>query len=258
MNQKTTDYSIFNPNPNQRKYEETTEKELIEKMSRYGFLESGCVSCYKEKGKLYLNTGHHRVKAAKALKLPVWYVIEHKWDTGGLISEGTSTRNWNLMDVCHIWANEGRKDYEILLNYVTKGLPMRYASSLLRGEHAASGNARIAIRSGTFKVKSTANIDKILATVNHLKAKCPEAGSMDFVSSLSALLFVPGFSLDRLIAKIQTVGSIEKTPSRHHMLDQLEEIYNFRSKDRENVAFQAREILRNRGKAGIKVQPKAA
>lgn len=246
--QKTTNYDLFFPNPNQRTYKPRQTEKLVRKMKSNGFPPSMAISCYRNrKGVLAINTGHHRLEAARILGIPVWYVIEHEWTTFELVSEGTSARNFDTLASAQSYASDGANDYITLLYYAKKGMPIRFAASMLMGQHAASGNASDAISDGIFKVKTTDHIDEVCRVIDELRPINKEAGSQSFISALSALLIVDEFDANQLITRIKAVPSqLEKRSTRDQMLEQLEEIYNFRSRVKANIAFAAKNLLKNR------------
>lgn len=244
--QSTNNYTLFIANPRQRKFYPAHVRKIMLKMQVNGFTPSMAISVYKRSdGKLVINTGHHRVAAAKELGIPVLYIVEHKWTSKELVDEGTTGKNWGCASAAETYAKEGNKHYIALLEYTAKGIPMRYAASMLRGEHAASGNASAYVNGGSFKVKDHSHIDEVLSVVDALKDRCKEATSMTFISAISALVKVPVFSAQTLIRKVGiTGGRIEKAKTRDQMLDQLEEIYNYQSRNKEPIAFMAKESLR--------------
>lgn len=245
MTLKTTNYSIFKANPKQVSYNPLKTQDLIEIMRRDGFPESLCISCYKEKGQLYINTGHHRLAAAEALGIPVWYVVEHKWPSRTLAGEATSSRNWPDAAVCKLYAKDGSADYQTLIDYAAKGLPIEAAATMLAGRLNGKKGIRKVLREGTFKVKSTEHIDEVLEVVGLLLPKFPEAGSVTFIKSVSAFLRLEGFSQVRFIECVQAQRKIEKCATAQQMMEQLDEMYNFRQRSRDNIAFRAKEALRS-------------
>ena len=246
----TRNYRLFRPNPKQRAYKPRHAEDLAKKMREHGFPQSMAISCYRDMdSKLVLNNGHHRLAAAEMADVAVWYVIEHQWTSKELVDEGNSTRNWSVLAAAQTYAEEGKQDYIQLLTYVKKGIPLRYAGSMLRGEHAASGNAGAAIQSGTFKVKDTKHINTVLMVLEELGETSPEVRSQSFIAALSALLLLEKFDKDQFVQRVSVYpAKIEKRSTRDQMLDQLEEIYNFRShrENRANLSFEAKTLLQSR------------
>ena len=242
----TTNYSLFVANPKQRKFITAHVKKIMRKMKTNGFTPSMAISVFRRHdGKLVINTGHHRLAAAKELGIPVLYVIEHEWTTSELVDEGTTGKAWGCMAAIESYAKEGIRDYISLLEYAARGIPIRYAASMLLGQHAASGNASKFVNDGSFRIKTTKHIHEVLAVVDALRHRVNEATSMTFISAVSALTRVPGFSPETLIRKIEiTGGRLEKAKTRDQMLEQLEEIYNYQNRKKEPLAFLAKEALR--------------
>lgn len=244
--QTTSNYSLFIANPKQRKFTPPHVRKIMRKIKANGFPPSMAISVFKRSdGKLGINTGHHRLAAAKELGIPVLYIVEHEWSTKELVDEGTTSKNWGCVAAVSSYAKDGNKDYIILLEYTARGIPQRYAASMLRGEHAASGNASQFVNDGTFRVKTRKHIDEVLSVVDALKDRADEATSMTFISAISALTRVAAFSPETMIRKIEILGGrIEKAKTRDQMLDQLEEIYNYQNRNKEPLAFKAKEALK--------------
>ena len=245
---QSKNYGIFVSNPNQRKFKPQRVGALAALMKRDGFKISCPVSVSKlSNGKLQINTGHHRVAAAKIAGVPIWYIIEHSWTLRELADEGRTVRAWPCGDIASGYAKSGNKDYTLLLHYVERGIPLKMAASMLRGEHAASGNAVEFVSAGTFKVKDTGHIDLVCESIEKLRDIAPESKSNTFISALSALLLVDSFSPSQMVHKIKLYPTqLTKAKTRDQMLDQIEELYNFSSRTKDNVAFKAREVLRSR------------
>jgi len=88
----TSNYSLFSANPFQRKFKQPKVDSLKAKMAANGFTPSLAISVYRNKsGGLTINTGHHRLAAAKELGIPVLYVIEHQWQISEMVIRQAKT-----------------------------------------------------------------------------------------------------------------------------------------------------------------------
>lgn len=248
--QWTKNLDLFHPNPDQRKYHPAHAEDLARRIKEHGFPASLAISVYRDKDKkLVINTGHHRLSACKIAEAPIAYIVEEKWSARMLADEGTSSKNWSTRAVAEHYASKGLEDYLILLEYAAKGIPLNYAASMLRGEHAGSGNCGLFVRRGTFKVKTREEIDSLVSILAELRDVSEEIMSQSFILALSALLLIPEFDRDVFIKKaLSFPAEIEKRSTRDQMLDQIEEIYNFRSRAQVNLSFLAKNNLRNRKK----------
>lgn len=237
--QSTNNYTLFQSNPFQRAFRQSKVNEIIEKMRVNGYPPSMAISVYRAKdGKLVINTGHHRLAAAKSLGIHVLYVIEHQWTLKEMVDEGVTGSKWDAMGVCQNFAKAGNKQYQELLGYVDKGIPLTMAASLLIGEGAASGNATAKLASGGFKIKTRDRINKILELIEELGSRCPAVKHRPFITAYSKCLFTPEFDRHTFTRRLgMNPMMLEKTSNEDQMLKQIEEIYNFKSQSKIPLAF---------------------
>lgn len=236
---KTTTYGLFSNNPHQRTFSETKVQQLMEKMKRNGFPPSMAISVYEEKaGKYVINAGHHRLAAAKRLKIPVLFIIEHKWTTTELSDEGTFATAWSLKDHVANYAKNGNKDYTELLRLESIGLNISQAASMMHGEQAGSGNAADYIKAGTFKIKTTAHVDLWQDMIEEFGNRVPCLSHRVFVSCWSKCLFTPEFSQDIFVKRLRKNPTmLEKCSTEDQMLRLIEELYNHGTPKKIPLAF---------------------
>jgi len=253
------DLSKIEPNEVQRIYMPRHAEGISRSITLAGgFPPSMAFSVFSKPGGKYgLNTGHHRLAAAKLAKSGVWVFVTHEWSLQEIVAEGVKTKAWTLHDAVKAYAEDGWPDYITLLGYHKKGVPLGCAVSMLSGNHAGSGPQGEAVTTGFFKVKTTKSIDRMLKILAEVGAVCENAKGTIFVTALSALLDLEEFNCQQLIEKIKEIPErLKKRNDRNQMLDQLEEIYNFRSRSPVPIAFNAKARLRSRSAAQVK--PKKA
>lgn len=237
--QKTTTYGLFSNNPNQRTFSETKVQQLMEKMKRNGFPPSMAISVYEEKaGKYVINAGHHRLAAAKRLKIPVLFIVEHKWSVTELSDEGVFATAWSLKDHVANYAKNGNKDYIELLRLHDAGLNISQAASMLHGEQAGSGNAADFVKAGTFKIKTAEHVNLWLDMIDEFENRVPCLKHRVFVSSWSKCLFTPDFSHDLFVKRLRKNPTmLEKCSTEDQMLRLIEELYNHGTPKKIPLAF---------------------
>lgn len=245
---QTSNYSLFVPNPLQRKFDHGRVDELVADMKKNGYRSTGVISVSVTKGgKLQNNTGHHRVEAAKLLGIPVLYVIEHEWTPEELVAEGVTVRSWNPKDVISAFAKDGIAPYVELLKYEDAGVPATMAASLLIGESAASSNCRDAINSGAFKIKTRKSIDILCRFIKEFSKRAPAIKSRSFISVFSKCLFLKEFDHGVLFDKLaHYCAMLDKTSNEDQMLDLIEKIYNFKSQSKIPLAFLVKQNCQDR------------
>jgi hypothetical protein len=235
----TSNYSLFSCNPFQRKFKQGKVDVIKSKMKKNGFPPSMAISVYRDSSAgLTINTGHHRLAAAKELGIPVLYVIEHQWKISEMVDEGVTSSAWDIVAVVTASAKKGVKDYQELLAYADKGIPLGMAASLLIGEGASSGNARNKIDSGEFKIKNRAQANKVVAMIEEFADRIPAIKSRSFISAFSKCLFTPEFDDAMLSRRLRANPmGLEKTSNEDQMLSQIESVYNHKSSSKIPLAF---------------------
>ena len=249
----TVNYDQFMPNPYQRTFTDKKVKDLVSKMKMNGYPPSMAISVYLEKGKFTINTGHHRLEAAKQLGIPVLFVIEDKWTPQQLVDEGTSSKTWDILSATQTYSRQGKSDYHELLVYYDKGIPLAMAASMLAGEGAGSGNTHKKVMNGSFIIKERSQIDKCVSIIDEFSDRQPTVKTRPFLAALSKCMFTSEFDLPTFCRRLkENPTMLEKTSNTDQMLKLIEEIYNFRANKKIPLAFLAQEKSNERGLLGFK------
>jgi len=245
---KTSDYSIFTLSSENRSVENVSK--LTASMTRYGFLRCHPLHVVLRDGKLVVLDGQHRLKAAKALGIPVYYVIEK--DANISIPEiNCAQRAWSVKDFVHSFASQGLPDYIKLKEFAeSNGLPMFGAASLLIGSNFDSGNTGSKIRNGEYRVRDERYANSVAAVVRASAEYAPWARNGLYVSAISMCLRVREFSARQYIEKLGKHSLLlVLCPNRDAFLDVIESIYNRNSPKKIPLAFLARQMSRQRAVA---------
>lgn len=244
---ESSNYEMFKPHGEQQKMAAPHVKRIKVSMTRNGFIKAKPIHCYRDGKFLRIIDGHHRLRAAQELGIPVYYVIGGEEDRDLIADENWAVRKWTSEAFVGMYVSRGVKDYITLAKYISCGLDLKFASALLSGESTASGNQAEAIRRGGFKVKTTKNADRIISIIERAGEFNEIAKSQQFVACLCVLVNLDWFSETILIKKIKdNPRCLVRSGSREQMMDQIEEIYNFKQRDKINLAFLAKEWLRSR------------
>lgn len=244
--QSTSSYDIFRPHGEQRHINPSHVKNLAKSMLENGYIIAHPIHVYREGNTYRIIDGHHRHAAAKSAGVELRYVVTQKADAGLIAVTNQCMKQWRCEDFIRMYSARGMGDYMILTSYMDKGLCLNLAAALLRGEFAPSGNSHRAIVNGTYKVKTRAHADEILRVVNAVAPINSEARSRSFLSSLAVLLRLECFSAAVFISRVEAnPRALTKCASRQQMLEQIEEIYNFRARDKINLAFLATERMKS-------------
>lgn len=245
--QESRSYEIFINNDEQRIHKDRHIQELKKSMQEWGFIPSQPIAVVKApKGKFLIIDGHSRFDSAKQLGLPILYIVLE-----GKFAEAVAILNiqkaWNSTDCARRFAIKGLPDYKLLQEYVLKGIPFMRAATLLYGGQGGGTNYTEKLKAGTFTVKTTAVCDQLLELMNQVGAVSPVVKSSRFLDAFSMCCFLPDFDSNRLIEKLKiSPRALVKTATKDQMLDQIEEIYNYRSSIKINLAWKAKVAAQER------------
>jgi hypothetical protein len=246
------DYDRFFKHQNQQPMSDSHVSKIADLMKRVGFFPSKPIQVCRYGDKFGIIDGHHRFAAARSLGIAIYYVVEESSHADLIGDQNVLQRKWNHRSFVKLHAAKGNKNYISLLEYFSRGIPMRLAASLLLGHSAQSGNATKLIPTGKFVIKSTKSIDLILRVLDETKEIAPNISKQSYIIALSLALFVPDFSVEQLIVRIKKQPSaVTNAADTNQALDILEEVFNFRSKIKINLAFTAKELCKKRKAFGI-------
>jgi hypothetical protein len=245
--QSTTDYSLFKPHGEQQPMSPPHMKRMISSMKQNGFIKAKPIHCYRDGKFLRVIDGHHRVRAAQILGISIYYIVGSSDEADLIAPENWAVRKWGTEAFVNMYAARGIKDYITLASYIKRGLPVAYSISLLYGETTAASNQNNAIRTGSFRIKTTKTANEVLAIMDSLAAVTDVAKSSVFIGSICVLVNLDQFSGDVLVKKIKDrPRDLVRCSTRDQMMVQIEEIYNFKRQEKINLAFLASEFLRSR------------
>lgn len=248
----TTNYGLFIANDDQRQLDKNHVKRLAQSMEKVGFIPSKPIQCYKRGEKLVKVDGHHRFHAAKALGIPIYYVIESEESQHMIAAENFLVKKWNGNDFVRTFANRGYKDYLDLLAYAEKsGLTISFSAQMLIGQQSSSNNAAQTLNQGTFKIKDRNQIEAFINLRS--KVHCKEIMHPRFVNAWSKCYFVEEFDHSLFTHKCTINSSFLTTCNNEDQaLSMIEQIYNHKQSIKIPLAFLAKETAKKRNAAGGK------
>jgi hypothetical protein len=250
--QYTEDLSVFVAHENQQPMSAAHSKRIAASIEESGFWPSKPISCVKRGSKLIVMDGHHRLAAARIADVGVYYVAEPIERLNDIGNANVLVRKWSNESFAKMHAAQGNAHYVELLRYVEMGIPLSVAGSILYNEAGHSGNAARLIRTGDFKVKSRENIRMIVSFINEYGSRCDVVKTKIFIEAISILFFVKEFDAAILKRRIEANPlALAKCNNRDQMLQQIDEVYNFRGRDKVPLCFLAKEKMKERSIVGL-------
>ncbi len=247
--QQTSNYDLFECNPEQREIHTANLNEKVDILRAQGWFPTMPMQCYMTGRKLVVVDGHHRLLAARLLGIPVYYVVGSSELKEMMVTINRGVR-WKNADFLNRECARGNKDCMTLQNYVNKGIPLTCAVSMLGGQSAGSGNLAIRIAEGTFKVKTTKHADFILELIEGYPS-IPHFKHSGFIKALDLCLWLPEFDLGMFKHRAVTYWHmIRRCSNVDDFLRAIEEVYNFRSSKKIPVFINAKAAAKKRNVVG--------
>ena len=106
---KTCDYDLFKIFPYNRSIKERHLHALIDRIKHKNRLDIHPILVTSD---YEVIDGQHRLSAAKALKLPIYYIVDYDYEIKDLICIQTNRVGWSTADFIHYYIQIGKKDYE--------------------------------------------------------------------------------------------------------------------------------------------------
>lgn len=223
-------------------------RNYIISMKKHGFWKSHPIVWFRHKGKMMILWGHHRCEAAINLGISAWAqeAVELTLEDSIPLIQEENWNTWKAHETIKREVRLGNKSYEILNHYVQKGVPYTIAASLLHGESGSSCNQTEKVKMGTFKVKSTALMEKISMVID----VAPENAvlrNFNFIRALSRCLFVPEFDIKLLMRKIKSYPHLlEARTSVKDSSLVIEKLYNYHQSNMIPLSFLADQCAKSR------------
>jgi hypothetical protein len=226
---------------------------LLQSMKRHGFICAYPIHCSQmEDGRLEIKAGHHRFECAKALGLPVYYVVSN--DAATIAELERATRPWKLEDYVKSHERSGDLNSALVVAFASRtGICVASVAAILGGELAASKNKMQSIKEGRFKptaegIRRMEKIEKVVLACT--ESKISFACKALFVNSLSKLMFLDEFDESIIVHKARTNPQLfHNCATEDAFLEMLEHVHNYGRSDKRPLAFLAKEAAKSRNKA---------
>lgn len=225
-------------------------KDLIKSMQEVGFLPGYPLRVVRDlrSGKLLVISGHHRLEAARALKIGVYYVEE--FNVPASEPREVPGQNWTAREWAYARKAGGNKECAKVIDFADQhSIPIGIATTLLLGMlPAGSSAANAAIKDGSLVIgkdgeKFAAGVAKV---TDHMRSLGVDfATSRAFIHAITLALQVPNFDPDRLMAKAtQWPKNIGHRATMLEYLDEIDSLYNRGSSKRIPLAHEAGDVYR--------------
>lgn len=183
--------------------------------------------------------GQHRYNACKDLNLPINYVIVPGYGLSEVQILNENSKTWNANDYLNGYCNLGYPEYLKYKRFLEKyGFPHKVNLCLLEGIKGDGGNATERFKSGGFVVREESFAYEVANKIKLVKNIYAGAERFGFALAFVSCLKRPSFSFDEFMDRMKYKSSmLVDCTTVNAYLALIEEIYNFRRKEKVNLRF---------------------
>jgi disulfide oxidoreductase YuzD len=231
---KTTNYKMFKYMKGNRSVNPEHVSRLVRAIKDRNLLSEFPVMV---DSKNYVIDGQHRIKAAQSLKLPVYYrkVEETGISVYDVAKFNTAHKTWNYVDIMNSYADQGKKDYQVLKDFMGRtGLTVTASLVLLsasdENKNVLAGGTilrKTKFREGEFKVVDLKGAEQKAGMLSDLSALSPYYHERAFVQAALIMFNTTGYDHERMKKQMEVAGRIEyKYNDVTAYLRKFEAVYN--------------------------------
>lgn len=200
-------------------------------MQKHGWIDAFPMMVVSRNGKLEIRDGQNRFHAAQLIGAPVKYVVTVNGQSDIPIAElNKHQKTWTTMDHCKSYANEGDRDYQILLKFMAEEKLALTPAAILLSQGPGSAAT---LKSGNYKVVDLEWARWTAARLRHLKKVMPWSPfNTNFVRVFVKACRITEFDPELLARKIeQNPDKCVQMATETGLAAMLETIYNFRNRN---------------------------
>jgi hypothetical protein len=223
--ESTTNYSMFKDFSSNREIDPKHVKQLVREIEKRNLLSVNPILVDKD---FHIIDGQHRLEAAKALKIPIYYIIgDVRRDDISKIN--SCQKNWNQMDYINYYTIEGRPAYVKISNLINH-YPQFQTSALIALSNPELRRCSEDIRRGDLDSINADFAREVCDIIIKLNEKYLYGFVFDsrFPIALAKAMNTEGFNLDNLLKKIDdSPRSFVACHTVREYLTMIEDVYNF-------------------------------
>jgi len=232
----TTDYAIFTFMKGNRNVNPFNLKRITESMKVRCLFSPILVNDNME-----IVDGQHRFLAQKELKLPVYYINVGDYSTEEVHILNSNSSNWRRIDYLQGYIDMGLRPYIMLKEfmdlYPALGLKNALLIATLKLKNQEKTKSKY-FESGNLKTFDIQYAKKVADMVYDYKTFYDGFNRNSFVLALSNIFANKNYDHQKMLSKLSRMkGQITDQTNYKIYIDQLEEVFNFSSKNKVSLKY---------------------
>lgn len=234
MIQETQNYDQFSTVMSNREVDMKHVKRLAKSITKKNLLRLNPIIVNE---KFDIIDGQHRLEAARALNLPVYYIIDagvHKDDISSL---NTNTKSWNLMDYINFYTVEKTPGFDVISKFLSEFSFIHPSAAVqMMSGAASSGSVSGSIRQGKVDVTNEKMARDLAKLIQRLGNYSTLAFETKFISAVIIVSNHELFDAERLFSQVEKQPrSLVRCPTKQEYVKMLLEIYNYQMHDKNRI-----------------------
>jgi hypothetical protein len=236
----TTDYSMFKPIDGNR-----NKNRLHIARLRQSMLENYLFTVIVVNEKYEIIDGQHRFECIKELELPLHYIMCKGYGLSEVQRLNANAKTWNADDYLEGYVNMGLQDYVVYKEFKEKyDIGHGECIVLLNGTHFISSNKKVNLRTlfndGKFKAHSLFDAEDIMDKILLIAPFYSGYKRRSFIQTMIILLKNENFEFTEFLQKLKMQPTALQDCTNIQQYKMLiEEIYNYKRRDKINLRFLA-------------------
>lgn len=235
---KTTNYDAFRLMKGNRSFNQGHLRNLKTSISSSNLLEFNPIVVNE---KFEVVDGQHRLEAARQADVPIYYTIKEGARLAEVILLNTNSKNWMLGDYLDSHIERGKEDYQILKQFIKEyNIPISLSLELLTKKELKHGVLIQEFKNGAFKITNLKDAEEMAQYLIKYKKHSESNAylSREFIRALRHLLKEGLLDNNKMLKKLENQKvMIRGTRSMKEMYRQLEDIYNYHTREYNKVRF---------------------
>jgi len=230
----TTDYFLFITLDGNRNTNKAHIKRLKESISQNLLF---TVIIVNEKYEII--DGQHRFEVIKELGLPLNYIICKGYGLAEVQMLNQNSKNWGPNDFLECYCNLDLRDYDLFKIFKNR-YEFGHIESLviLSGTRNTGASLTNSFKDGLFKIKNFGESCEIADKIQKISKYYDGYKRRSFVFAMLRLFDNPNFDLNYFLNKLETQSTkLVDCVNAESYISLIEEIYNYRSRDKINLRF---------------------
>jgi|TARA_R100000008_G_C3535511_1_gene141754 hypothetical protein len=228
----TKNYTMFNLVPGNRSISESHVEHLIEKIKGgENFLVYSPIMVDE---KMRVLDGQHRLLAAKAAGVHIWYnIVKGKINLDTIARINENQRKWSPNNFVHMYASMGNAHYKAFEQFY-RGYKLSVSTGLL-----LFGNQTMtSLRNGTLEVTDILRSEELADALIDVQKFVPFAKYNRFANAFKRVFENQNYNHKRMLSKLeQRKHTIKKLTTVPDYIRLLEGIYNDKLSDTKKIRF---------------------